>query len=179
MTNALTQFAAAPAASSGIFEALGIDWKTLILQIVAFLILVWLLGKFVYPWLMKSVDERQSNIEDATKAAGKAQTAANNAQKQVAQLLKEARLSAQDIVATAKLESITALAASEQKAQKRAEQIVDDARAEITKDVLEAKRALYNETLELVAMATEKVVGKVVTDQIDAKVVSDAIKVVK
>lgn len=177
--NPLTQFAATTTASGGIFEALGIDWKTLILQMIAFLILVWLLGKYVYPWLMKSVDERQDGIEAATKATIQAQAATADAQEKIAHLLKEARLSAADIVATAKLESASTLTTNEQKAQKRAEQIVVDARAEITKDVLEAKKMLYNETLELVAMATEQVVGKVVTDKIDAKLVVDAIKAVK
>ena len=88
-------------------------------------------------------------------------------------------MNAADIVATAKLESANALTASEQKAQKRAEQIVADARVEINKEVLEAKKTLYNETLELVTKATEQVVGKVVTGEIDSKLVVDAIKVMK
>ena len=175
----LTQLASTAPASGGLFEALGIDWKTLIIQIVAFLILVWALGKFVYPWLMKSVDERQANIETATKAAAQAQTAASNAQVKVAQLLKQAQANAADILATAKLESVTALAASEEKSRKRAEQIVSDAQAEITKEVIGAKKLLYNETLELVAMATEKVIGKVATGKTDSKLIEDAIKAVK
>ena len=62
----LSQFASeAAAADKDLFSALGIDWRLLILQIIAFLILVVLLGKFVYPWLMKSVDERQAGIEAA------------------------------------------------------------------------------------------------------------------
>lgn len=177
--HAFTQFASTTAATGGIFEALGIDWKTLILQIIAFLILVWLLGKFVYPWLMKSVDERRDSIEAANKAAAQAQVAAIDAQEKIAHLLQKAQLNAVDIVATAKLESIAAIAASEEKAQKRAEQIIADAHAEITKEVLAAKKTLYNETLELVAMATESVVGKVVTSEIDSKLVTDAIKAVK
>ena len=177
--HAFTQFASTNAATGGIFEALGIDWKTLILQIIAFLILVWLLGKFVYPWLMKSVDERRDSIEAANKAAAQAQIAAIDAQEKIAQLLQKAQLNALDIVATAKLESIAAITASEQKAQKRAEQIVADAHVEITKEVLAAKKTLYNETLELVAMATESVVGKVMTGEIDSKLVTDSIKAVK
>jgi len=175
----LTQFASTTPASGGLFEALGIDWKTLIIQIIAFLILVWALGKFVYPWLMKSVDERQANIEAATKAAAQAQTAASDTQVKVAQLLKQAQANAADILATAKLESATAFAASEEKSRKRAEQIVSDAQAEIAKEVIGAKKLLYNETLELVAMATEKVIGKVATSKTDSKLIEDAIKAVK
>lgn len=174
-----TQFAATDTATGGIFGALGIDWKTLILQIIAFLILVWLLGKFVYPWLMKSVDERRDNIEAATKAADEVKAATTDAQVKVDKLLKEAQLSAADIVATAKLESTAALSASAEKAQQHAQQIVADAQAEMTKNVLAAKKALYNETLELVAMATERVVGKVVTSETDSKLIDDAIKAVE
>lgn len=166
-------------ADTGIFGALGIDWKTLIVQIVAFLLLVWLLGKFVYPLLMKSVDERMATIDAATEAAAQAQTAADNAQTEVAKLLKEAQKNADDIIATAKLESANAYGESEAKAQKRAEQLVLDARAEIHKEVSAAKKELYNETLELVTLATEKVVGTSLSDKVDSKLIDDALKAVK
>ena len=46
----LTQFAAAETgANQDIFSTLGIHWELLVLQIVAFIILVWALGKWVYP----------------------------------------------------------------------------------------------------------------------------------
>lgn len=178
----LRQFAATEAVaaeSSDIFSALGINWMMLIFQIVAFIILVLLLGKFVYPRLMKAVDERQDKINAATKAASEAQAAAADAEERVEKLLKKARVEAADIVATAKLESATALTASEEKAKKRAEQIVADAQDEIRKDVIAAKTALYNETIELVALATEKVVGKTVSSKIDETLISDALKAVK
>ena len=98
MVSTLTHFASDGAAGD-IFTALGIDWKTLILQIVAFLILVWLLGKFVYPWLMKSVDERQKNIEEAAKAAKQAQESAAESEAETAELLATARKEAAEIVA--------------------------------------------------------------------------------
>ncbi len=178
----LRQFAsteAAAAESSDIFSALGINWMMLIFQIVAFLLLVVLLGKFVYPWLIKSVDERQDKINAATKAASEAQAAAVDAEARVEKLLKKARVEAADIVATAKLESASALAASEEKAKKRSEQIISDAQDEIKKEVIAAKTALHNETIELVALATEKVVGKAVSSKIDESLITDALKAVK
>jgi len=178
----LRQFASTEAAAAGnsdIFSALGINWMMLIFQIVAFLLLVVLLGKFVYPWLIKSVDERQDKINAATKAASEAQAAAVDAEARVEKLLKQARVEAADIVATAKLESASALAASEDKAKKRAEQIVSDAQDEIKKEVIAAKTALHNETIELVALATEKVVGKAVSSTIDESLIADALKAVK
>ncbi|MDB5162164.1 MAG: atpF [Candidatus Saccharibacteria bacterium] len=172
----LSQFAETAAPKGDIFAALGIDWRLLILQIIAFLILVALLGKFVYPWLMKSVDERQANIEAATKAAAKAQEAAAKNHEQVAELLALARKEAAEIVDTAKLESSEIVANSEKKARTNAEQIVADAQAQIQKDVANVKKDLYNETLELVGLATEKVVGAKLAKSIDNDLITAAIR---
>lgn len=171
----LNNFAQTPPASSGLFEAIGIDWKTLILQIIAFLILVWLLGKYVYPWLLKSVDARQEYIAASAKAAADAQAAAEKTKTKIEDLLNEARVEAADIVATAKLESATALASSEEKALKRTRQIIADAQVEIQKEVVAVKRSLHNETLELVALATEKVINKTISSQIDESLIKDSI----
>jgi F-type H+-transporting ATPase subunit b len=164
------------AGSEDIFSALGIDWRLLILQIIAFVILVVILGKFVYPWLMKSVDERQANIEAANKAAAKAQAAAEKNNEKVAELLAEARKEAAEIVSTAKLESAEIVSTSEKKAIKTAEQIVANAHDQIEKDVANVKKDLYNETLELVGLATEKVVGATLSQKADGEIIAKAVK---
>jgi len=181
--NFLTLLASAEAATEGtqedIFTALGIDWRLLILQIVAFLILVWLLGKFVYPLLMKSVDERQKNIEEAASAAKKAQESAAESEAETAELLAEARKEASEIVATAKLESSEMLNASEEKARTTAEKIVADAHVQISKDIDRARRELHDETLELIALATEKIVRKKVDSKSDEALIVEALKEAK
>lgn len=172
----LTQFASTEAAGGDIFSTLGIDWRLLILQIIAFIILVWILGKFVYPWLMKSVDERQAKIEESVKAAQDAEAKAESAQEDIAAMLKEARKEAKEIVATAKDEALAMVEASEGKAKSRAEKIVADAHDQLQKDVIAARKALHNDTIELVALATEKVVGKTVNDSVDKKIITAAVK---
>lgn len=172
----LTQFAATEAAGGDIFGTLGIDVRLLVLQIIAFLILVWALGKFVYPWLMKQVDERQAKIEESVKAAEEAEKKAESAQEEVAKLLKEARTEAKDIVTTAKDEAAAMVADAEAKAKTRAEKIVKDAHDQIEKDVIAARKALHNDTIELVALATEKIVGKTVSESVDKKIIADAVK---
>lgn len=174
----LSQFAAETAheTNADIFTALGIDWRLLILQIVAFLILVFLLGKFVYPWLMKAVDDRQKAIEDAALAAAKAQRAAEENQEKVEELLAEARQEAAEIVNTAKLESSEMLSASEKKAQKTAERIVADAQEQLGKDVEHARKALYNETLELVGLAAGKVARTKLDKKADAELIASTLK---
>lgn len=177
MNNYVTQFASTETSGQkDIFTTLGIDWQLLILQIIAFVILVWLLGKFVYPWLMKSVDERQAKIEESVKAAQEAEKKAESAQEDIAALLKEARKEAKDIVATAKDEATAMVEASDAKAKARAEKIVADAHDQLSKDVIAARKTLHNDTIELVALATEKVVGKAVSSSVDDKIIAAAVK---
>lgn len=173
--NFYSQFAATAEPSGDLFSALGIDWRLLILQIVAFIILVWLLGKFVYPYLMKSVDKRQADIEAAARAAKEAQAAASETQEETARLMAEARKEAADIVATAKLEATEMTSTTEAKARSTAEKIVADAHSQIEKDVQAAKKELHNETLDLVAFATGKVVGKTHGKKSDEALIKEAL----
>ncbi len=162
-----------------IMSALGIDWTLLAIQLVAFLVLVWILSKYVYPVFVRIIDERQEKIEASVKAAQAAEEKAESAQEDVAALLKEARKEAKDIVATAKEEATAMVATSSDKAKARAEKIVADAHDQIEKDIIAARKTLHNDTIELVAMATEKIVGTVVTDKVDEKVIASALKETK
>lgn len=168
------------AASQGnIFASLGIDWKMLILQLVAFLILVFVLGKWVYPWLMKSVDERQAGIEAAAKATAEAQKAAESNKDAVTKLLAEARKAASEIVSNAKLESAAMISASEKKAISAAERIAENAHDQLAKDVVNARKVLYNDTLELVGLATEKIIAKKLDKQADSELIAAVVKAAK
>jgi F-type H+-transporting ATPase subunit b len=163
-------------AQPGFFEALGVDWKLLVLQTIAFLVLLWFLAKFVYPPLTRMLEKREADIEAGVKAAQEAEKKADDAKAEVTKLLKEARREAGDIVSTAKEEATAAVENAGMKAKTRAEQIVASAHDQIEKDVAAAKRALHNETLSLVADATEKVVGKTVTAKVDETVIASAVK---
>lgn len=179
MTNPLYNFASTEqgtSASGDILTSLGINGQMLLFQAVAFLLLVFILGKWVFPVLMKAVDDRQEAIEAGTKAAEEAEKKAAEAEENVAQLLREARAEARDIVATAKDEASVMIATSEEKAKTRAEKIVKDAHEQLEKDVIAARKALHNDMIDLVAFATEKVVGKSVSDDIDKKIIADAVK---
>lgn len=172
----LTQFASTEKASSDVFGALGIDFSMLLFQAIAFLILVWLLGKYVYPTFIKVVDDRQAKIEASTAAATEAEKKAIEAKDAVEKLMKQARQEASEIVTTAKEEAAATLEAAETKSKTAAERIVADAYAQIDKDIIAAKKALHNETLELVALATEKVVGEAINDKLDNDLIKRTVK---
>lgn len=163
---------ASGAAEKGFFEVLGIDWRLLGLQLVAFAILVWVLGKFVYPPLVRAIDNREKAIEASVKAAEQAEAKAEATQKEINDLFEKARTDAAEIVEIAHKEAANAVKDAEDKAKTRADQIIADARVQLDADVLKARKALKTEAVELVVAATEKVIG----EKIDAARDADRIK---
>lgn len=162
--------------SPSILEALGINWKLLVEQGIAFLILVWILSKFVYPALIKSIDTRREQIEAGLKEAQESQAALAKAEEKVTEVLATARTDADDLLARSHQEAGAIVAEAEAKAKQRAEQIVADARMQLENDVRKAREALKHDTIALVATATEHVIGEKLDAKKDAGLIQQALK---
>jgi F-type H+-transporting ATPase subunit b len=168
--------ASAEASNPGLLQALGIDGKLLVEQAIAFLILVAILAKFVYPALIKAIDSRRDQIEAGMKEAKEAAEALTKAEAKVADMLADARKEADDIIARTQKESSAMITEAEEKAKIRAEQIVKDARAQLDTDVAKARQALKKDTIELVALATEKVVKEKLDAKKDAGLITEVLQ---
>lgn len=155
----------ASSSQPGLFQALGIDWKLLVEQAVAFLILVFILAKFVYPPLIKAIDGRRAQIEAGLEEAKESQEVLAKAETKVAELIEQARKDADDIIARSHQEATSMVSEAEDKAKQRAEQIVKGARAQLASEVTKARAALKSDTVQLVAQATEHIIG----EKLDAK----------
>ena len=175
MEKILTQFAATEA-KADLFSSLGIDWKMLILQTIAFLILLVILRKWVYPPLVAMLDKREKDLRAADNAAKSARENADKTEKMTNELMRKARGEANEIVAAAREEAAKVVEEAGAKATAKSEAIVKQAQDEIAKEVEAARKALHNETLDLVAEATGKVLGEKVDAKADAKVLAAAVK---
>ena len=178
MKHILTYFANTEATSekADMFVSLGIDWKMLLLQTIAFLILLWFLKKYVYPALLSMLDKHDEEVNAAYKAAKIAEEKAATAESKIDTMLTEARAEAKDIVATAKKEANAMVADAEEKGRATADQLIASAHAEISQEVLAAKKALHNEAADLVVLATKKVVGDAMDAKLDKDVINTAIE---
>ncbi len=165
----------ASTSSPSLFEALGWNWKLLVEQGIAFLILVWILGKFVYPALISAIDGRREQIEAGIQEAKASQEALEKAETKVEDLLVQARKDADDLLARSHQEAGAMVADAETKAKERAEQIVNDARAQLAQDVAKARELLKAETVNLVATATEHVISEKIDEKKDAQLIKNAL----
>lgn len=163
------------AESPNLFQALGIDAKLLIQQAVSFLILVAILAKFVYPVLIKAIDDRRAAIETSLEEAKESHQLLEKTEGKVAKLLAEARKEADEIIARSHQESIAQVAEAEDKAKARAAQIVKDAHTQLEADVVKARQALKRDTAHLVALATERIIHEKVDARKDAELIDRAL----
>ncbi len=130
--NIVTQFASEAASSNeGIFQALGIDWRLLIFQIVGFLIVVFVMGKFIFPVLNKSIEKREAAINEAADMADKARKDALEAEERIAKELEEARKQAADTIEIAHKEAAAMITDAEEKAAKKSDHIIKQAEARL------------------------------------------------
>lgn len=172
---AATAEAAHEAESAGLLTALGIDGKLLIQQAVAFLILMAILRKWVYPVLIKSIDDRRNAIEAGLAEAKKAQEMMEQTETKVDAMLKEARTNADELLARAQTEATGIVADAEGKAKTRADQIVKDAHSQLQSDIAKARIALKRDTVQLVAMATERIIHEKVDSSKDTQLIDRAL----
>jgi len=165
----------ATTSSPNLFQALGLNVQLLVEQGAAFLVLVFILGKFVYPALVKAIDDRRAAIEAGLEEAKESQEALVKAEAKVTELLETARKDADDMLARTQQEAASLLADAESKARARAEQIVTDAHQQLNVDIAKAREVLKKDTIELVALATERIIGEKLDERKDADLVKKAL----
>ena len=141
---------------------------TLWAQLTVFFVLAWVTMKFVWPPLMKALDERAEKIAEGLAAADKAKTDLALAEKRATDELRKARESATDLRAGA---------------EKQASQLVDEARAEANRIISaareaaeteaaaasqRAKEALREHVAELAVAGAERILRREVNAQVHA-----------
>lgn len=164
------------AENNDLLGSLGIDVRLLIVQSLAFLVLLWVLSKYVYPVISGMLEKREAAIRQGVEMAENAEKNAAQASERVDKMLSDARKQASEVIATAKDEASSIVATANESAARQTERMVDRANAEIEKEVETARQKLREETIDLVALATEKVLGNAMTETIDKKVVASALQ---
>jgi F-type H+-transporting ATPase subunit b len=139
-------------------EALGINPVLLIAQVISFLVLLFVMKKFLYGYIQKALEERRSNIkkiftdkEELEKRLTDLEMEQEEKRKELQKLSKkleaEARVTADEI----KKEIVA-------KAQLEGERELVRAKERITQEIIQAKKSLANEAKVMAKSIVEKVI---------------------
>jgi F-type H+-transporting ATPase subunit b len=165
------------ATSGGLLGALGIDWKALVFNAIAFLIILGLLGKYVYPVLNKALDAKADELNSATKLQQAAEAKLAEAEVERQAILARANVTADKLVDDAKAEAGETVKQARVRASAEADRILAEAREDLDRDVAAARRILRAETAQLVVQATEIVVGEKLDPKRDEALINRSLEI--
>lgn len=152
--------AASPAPTTHIegIGALGIDVRSLIFQIINFGILLLLLRYLAYPRIIRILDQRRQRIAEGLATAAEMAKSKEALAKEREAMLLETRTQADDIVRKAQAQAQAIITEAEEKAATRAAHIQTEAGVELTHQTNQARQQLRQEAMQLVSLATEKII---------------------
>ena len=146
-------------------DALGINLGFFIAQLVNFGIIFFLLAKFVWPRVLKMLDERQERIAKGLEDARAAEEARQNAERERDKILAQARADGQKVLEEARQRGEEQTKQLIREAQREAENIRAQARIQAEE---ERNRILADTRDQIVALAmaaAERVVGASLDDK--------------
>ncbi len=144
---------------------------TLIGQIIAFAVFIWFCMKYVWPFLIKAMDERQKKIADGLEAANRAERDLKLAQEKATTQIREAKEQASDIIEQANKRASQLIDESKEQARKEGERLKAAAQAEIEQEVNRAKEQLRQQISALAVAGA----AKILETSIDEKAHSELI----
>jgi len=133
---------------------------TLIAQLVSFAVFVWFTMKFVWPPLVKAMDERKARIADGLAAAERGHHEQELAEKRAKDTLHEAKKQAAEIKANADKQAALIIEEARDKAKEEGNRQLAAAQAEIEQETNKAREALRSKVAELAVMGAEKILRK-------------------
>ena len=133
---------------------------TLIAQLVSFGVFVWFTMKFVWPPLVRAMDERKAKIADGLAAAERGQHEQELAEKRAKDYLHQAKQQAAEIKSNAEKQAALIIEEARDKAKEEGNRQLVAARAEIEQETNKAREVLRSRVAELAVLGAEKILRK-------------------
>ncbi len=138
---------------------------TLFAQAISFFLFIYVSVKWVWPMVLRKIEERQKVIADGLAEAERGRSSLAEAQKQSDAVLREARERAHDLVASAEKSASLRIEESKAQAKTEGERLVAAAKAQIEQEVQSAKQQLREQVARLAVAGAEKILQR----EVDAR----------
>lgn len=149
---------------------------TLVVELVAFILMVMILAKWVYPPVARAAESRQRLIAEQLETATKEREEADRLHQEAEAQLAQARSQTAEIIAGANKSAEQLRAEIRQRAEEESQRIVENARKDIEAERRKALDSVRSEVATLVVVATEKVIGESVDDTRHRQLIEQAIR---
>lgn len=145
---------------------------TLFVQAIVFAILVWFTMKFVWPPIASALDERAAKIADGLAAADKAKSELASANARVEQELAQSRTETASRLADAERRAQAIIEEAKARATEEGNKIIAAAKVEAEQQAVKARETLREQVAVLAVKGAEQILRKEVNAGIHADLLS-------
>jgi F-type H+-transporting ATPase subunit b len=142
------------------FETLGLNWPSFLWHLVNFGILFFVLWKFLFPPVLKMLDERQARIRESMERAEALRDESARGAEAVKAQLDEARREGQNIITNANQIAERIRAERTQQAQAEYDTILKRAQEDAAREREQAFAELRQQVADLAVMAAERIIQR-------------------
>jgi len=152
---------------------------TLIVEVVAFLIVLGFVWRYVLPPVNRALEERQRQIQSSLEAAETARREADETRAQRQRIVDEARQQARDIVAQANKTAQRVVAEAEERGQRENDRLVASAASEIAAARQRAVEEVSAQVGALVLSVARQVIGREIDPERHRALIEEAVEVLR
>jgi F-type H+-transporting ATPase subunit b len=138
---------------------------TLIAQAVSFALFIWFTARFVWPPMLRAIDNRQKQIAEGLAAGERGKHELELAGKRSVDVLREAKHQAQDILSQAERRSAEIIEEAKNAAKAEGDRIIAGAKAQLEQEIFQARETLRQQVAGLVVAGASKILQR----EVDAK----------
>jgi F-type H+-transporting ATPase subunit b len=147
----------------------------MIWTLIAFGITFFVLKRYAFGPIQKTIDDRRDRIRQAVEEADNARNEARDLLEQNRAILAQARSESADILAEARKVADAQIERAKQEAEAERQRRLEDTRKQIEAETVRALEQIRAEVAELALVATQKVTGKVLDQADHRRLIEDAI----
>jgi len=142
---------------------------TLIAQALVFAVFIWITIRFIWPYILRAIEERQKTIADGLAAADRGNKSLEEAKVRIQAMIEEARGQARQILDQAQTRASGIVEEARASADQERESIIESGKADVTQQVNKARDELRGQVAAIAVAGAEKILAR----EIDARTHQD------
>ncbi len=162
-----------------IIKNFGLNPVLLAAQVINFLIVFYVLKRFLYKPILSMLKARDKTIKDGLRQAEEARLLLEKTAQRERETLKKAQNEARALLDETRKQRDELIVLAEQEAKKQAERILSDARSQISQETREAEKRLSAHISDLAIQLLNQSVGDLVGKEQQEVVMQQALKKIK
>ncbi len=155
---------------------MNVDFSQIVTQIIAFLVMLWVLKKFGWKPLLSLLNERRQYIQSEFDAVAAQKQAVGKLIEEYEEKLKEIDTQARHKIQEAIMQGRKMATEIQDEAQASAKEIIVKAKNEINREMASAKAQLRDDLVNLVIITTEKILQQELDEPSHKKLIADFVQ---